>query len=92
MQEQRNVNTQSQLQPEISENQDLNILLEGGNFGGFSDSFKASREKYKDVADAAQAAFESAAYAASAARAAMELYRSEPREDDDDPSVRILLF
>ncbi|VFQ85507.1 unnamed protein product [Cuscuta campestris] len=31
------------------------------------------RRKYKDVADAAQAAFESAAYAAAAARAAVEL-------------------
>lgn len=35
------------------------------------------RTKYKDVADAAQAAFESAAYAAAAARAAVELSRSE---------------
>ncbi|XP_057810608.1 uncharacterized protein LOC131025037 [Salvia miltiorrhiza] len=42
------------------------------------------RGKYKDVADAAQAAFESAAYAAAAARIAVELSRSEspatPRE------------
>ncbi|XP_038884116.1 uncharacterized protein LOC120075040 [Benincasa hispida] len=35
-----------------------------------------SKQKYKDVADAAQAAFESAAQAAAAARAAMELSRS----------------
>ncbi|XP_042023248.1 uncharacterized protein LOC121770577 isoform X1 [Salvia splendens] len=35
------------------------------------------RGKYKDVADAAQAAFESAAYAAAAARIAVELSRSE---------------
>ncbi|CAA0833023.1 Regulator of Vps4 activity in the MVB pathway protein [Striga hermonthica] len=34
------------------------------------------RRKYRDVADAAQAAFESAAYAAAAARAAVELSRS----------------
>ncbi|XP_019180431.1 PREDICTED: uncharacterized protein LOC109175598 isoform X2 [Ipomoea nil] len=33
--------------------------------------------KYKDVADAAQAAFQSAAYAAAAARAAVQLSRSE---------------
>ncbi|KAK6133830.1 hypothetical protein DH2020_032423 [Rehmannia glutinosa] len=39
--------------------------------------------KYKDVADAAQAAFESAAYAARAARAAVELSRSE----STDPKV-----
>ncbi|XP_028768204.1 uncharacterized protein LOC114725806 [Neltuma alba] len=82
--EQLNAKTQNQPEPETREKQDLNILPEGGNFGGLSDSFKA-REKYKDVADAAQAAFESATYAASAARAAMEIYRSEPR-DDDDPS------
>ncbi|KAL1357330.1 uncharacterized protein [Arachis hypogaea] len=47
-----------------------------------SDSFKA-RKKYKDVADAAQAAFESAAFAAAAARAAVELSRSEPHDPDD---------
>ncbi|PON59542.1 Vacuolar protein sorting-associated protein [Parasponia andersonii] len=47
----------------------------------FSDSVKA-RKKYKDVADAAQAAFESAAYAAAAARAAVEL--SRPGNDSDN--------
>ncbi|EPS64839.1 hypothetical protein M569_09937, partial [Genlisea aurea] len=36
---------------------------------------KMKTQQYRDVADAAQAAFESAAYAASAARAAVELYR-----------------
>ncbi|CAA0818612.1 Regulator of Vps4 activity in the MVB pathway protein [Striga hermonthica] len=36
------------------------------------------RRKYRDVADAAQAAFESAAYAAAAARAAVELSRPGP--------------
>ncbi|KAL1568459.1 hypothetical protein AAHA92_00074 [Salvia divinorum] len=41
------------------------------------------RGKYKDVADAAQAAFESAAYAAAAARIAVELSRSE----SGDPST-----
>ncbi|GER29873.1 regulator of Vps4 activity in the MVB pathway protein [Striga asiatica] len=38
------------------------------------------RRKYRDVADAAQAAFESAAYAAAAARAAVELSRPGPSE------------
>ncbi|XP_059288455.1 uncharacterized protein LOC132041775 [Lycium ferocissimum] len=45
-----------------------------------------ARGKYKDVADAAQAAFESAAYAAAAARAAVELSRSESRDKDDPKS------
>ncbi|XP_073300854.1 uncharacterized protein [Primulina huaijiensis] len=39
--------------------------------------------KYRDVAHAAQAAFESAAYAAAAARAAVKLSRSEPTHPDD---------
>ncbi|KAK9276148.1 hypothetical protein L1049_005679 [Liquidambar formosana] len=41
------------------------------------------KQEYRDVADAAQAAFESAAYAAAAARAAVELSRSESRDPDD---------
>ncbi|KAL5828438.1 hypothetical protein ACOSQ3_017906 [Xanthoceras sorbifolium] len=56
-----------------------------GNDDGFSDSMK-TRKKYKDVADAAQAAFESAAYAAEAARAAVELSRSESHDPDDHNS------
>ncbi|KAG6601795.1 IST1-like protein, partial [Cucurbita argyrosperma subsp. sororia] len=44
-----------------------------------------SKQKYKDVADAAQATFESAAQAAAAARAAMELSRPES-QDPDGPS------
>lgn len=53
----------------------------------FSDSFKA-RQKYRDVADAAQDAFESAAYAAAAARAAVELSRSNtPHGPDDSRSL-----
>lgn len=54
---------------------------------GLSDSVKA-RKKYKDVADAAQAAFESAAYAAEAARAAVELSRTGSHDpgDHDSPS------
>ncbi|KAL2546492.1 uncharacterized protein Fot_15725 [Forsythia ovata] len=55
----------------------------------FSDSVRM-RMKYKDVADAAQAAFESAAYAASAARAAVELSRSESTDpyDPSSPNLR----
>lgn len=52
---------------------------------GLSDSMKA-RKKYKDVADAAQAAFESAAYAAEAARAAVELSRPGSHDPDDHGS------
>lgn len=52
---------------------------------GFSDSMKG-KKKYRDVADAAQAAFESAAYAAAAARAAVELSRSEPHDPGDQDS------
>ncbi|KAF8389783.1 hypothetical protein HHK36_024302 [Tetracentron sinense] len=53
----------------------------------FSGSMKS--RKYKDVAAAAQAAFESAAYAADAARAAVELSRSESQDKDpDDQSSR----
>lgn len=43
-------------------------------------------KKYKDVAHAAQAAFESAAYAAAAARAAVELSRPEGHDSDDQNS------
>lgn len=52
---------------------------------GFSESMKG-RKKFRDVADAAQAAFESAAYAAAAARAAVELSRSESHDPDDQNS------
>ncbi|KAK1389966.1 putative vacuolar protein sorting-associated protein Ist1 [Heracleum sosnowskyi] len=59
------------------------ILLENkDNVGGFPGSMKA-KIKYRDVADAAQAAFESAACAADAARAAVELSRSESHDPDD---------
>ncbi|KAG2319934.1 hypothetical protein Bca4012_053828 [Brassica carinata] len=44
-----------------------------------SDSVKRGKKKYRDVADAAQAAFESAAHAADAARAAVELSQFSPR-------------
>ncbi|GAV59193.1 Ist1 domain-containing protein [Cephalotus follicularis] len=58
------------------------------NNEGFSDSMKA-RTKYKDVADAAQAAFESAAYAAAAARVAVELSRSHSHDPDDQGSPNL---
>ncbi|GMI73412.1 hypothetical protein HRI_001010500 [Hibiscus trionum] len=48
-----------------------------------TESIKA-RKKYRDVADAAQEAFESAAYAAAAARAAVELSRIGPQDSDRD--------
>lgn len=57
----------------------------GGKDEKLTDSYKG-RQKYKDVADAAQAAFESAAYAAAAARAALELSRSESHDPDDHDS------
>lgn len=48
---------------------------------------RGPRRKYKDVADAAQAAFESAAYAAAAARAAVELSRSESADGPTTPKT-----
>ncbi|KAH6802116.1 hypothetical protein C2S51_033562 [Perilla frutescens var. frutescens] len=47
------------------------------------------RRKYRDVADAAQAAFESAAYAAEAARMAVKLSQSESIDRDDPTSPRM---
>ncbi|KAI9169270.1 hypothetical protein LWI28_009818 [Acer negundo] len=60
-----------------------------GKEDGFTDSMK-TRKKYKDVADAAQAAFESAAYAAEAARAAVELSQSGSHDPDDHGSPSTL--
>lgn len=89
------------------ENQPMQNRLAGSNSGvlgddsnnfreevdeveGFSKSMNR-RKHYKDVADAAQEAFMSAAYAAAAARAAVELSRSSPRAPDDhnNPNVRM---
>ncbi|KAI3497898.1 hypothetical protein L2E82_13868 [Cichorium intybus] len=55
----------------------------------FTESRKG-KKKYRDVEDAAQAAFESAAYAAAAARAAVELSRSRSFGSDnpDSPNSR----
>ncbi|KAJ7954080.1 IST1-like protein [Quillaja saponaria] len=87
--EELNVNKQKQPMPDVKVEDNLDIFPEKGKDDGFSDSFK-TRQKYKDVADAAQAAFKSAAYAAEAARAAVELSRSEPRDPDehDSPNAR----
>ncbi|XP_076892034.1 uncharacterized protein LOC143543649 [Bidens hawaiensis] len=52
----------------------------------FSESRKG-KKKYRDVEDAAQAAFESAAYAAAAARAAVELSRSRSFGSDNPDST-----
>ncbi|KAJ1385302.1 Vacuolar protein sorting-associated protein Ist1 [Sesbania bispinosa] len=84
VEEQPNVEKLKQHEPEIKE-ENANILFNRGKDEELSDSFKA-RQKYKDVAHAAQAAFESAAYAAAAARAALELSRSEPHDPDDHNS------
>ncbi|XAR72374.1 hypothetical protein NMG60_11018989 [Bertholletia excelsa] len=54
------------------------------NMEGLSDSM--TRQKYKDVADAAEAAFKSAAYAAAAARAAVELSKASSHYPDDQNS------
>jgi hypothetical protein len=43
-----------------------------------------TRKKYRNAAAAAQEAFNAAAYAAGAARAAVELSRSESRDTDPD--------
>ena len=85
MQEQVNLKKQNQQEPEIKEEENPHNLPSRGKDEDFSDSFKA-RKKYKDVADAAQAAFESAAQAAAAARAALELSRSNPPDPDDHSS------
>ncbi|KAI4357839.1 hypothetical protein L6164_001762 [Bauhinia variegata] len=80
-------NIQKQNEPKFGINieESLHVLPEKEKDDEHSGSFKA-RQKYKGVADAAQAAFESAAYAAAAARAAVELSRSESHDPDDQDS------
>lgn len=80
-QEQSAVELENQHGPE-KEEENESILPSRGKNEELTDSFKG-KKKYKDVADAAQAAFESAAYAAVAARAALELSRSESHDPDD---------
>jgi len=84
VQAQSAVELQNQLGPE-KEEENESILPSRGKNEELTDSFKG-RKKYKDVADAAQAAFESAAYAAAAARAAVELSRSQSHDPDDHDS------
>ncbi|CAL9214829.1 unnamed protein product [Arabidopsis halleri] len=60
---------------------------ERGEGYGLSDSVKRGKKKYKDVADAAQAAFESAGHAAEAARAAVELSQFSPRGHDSPGNI-----
>ncbi|TKY69374.1 IST protein [Spatholobus suberectus] len=84
VEEQSNVEEQNQREPEKKE-ENVSILPSRGKDEELTDSFKAG-QKYKDVAAAAQAAFESAAYAAAAARAALELSRSESHDPDDHDS------
>ncbi|OIW02266.1 hypothetical protein TanjilG_15149 [Lupinus angustifolius] len=82
VEEQLNVQKQNKPEPEMKE-ETLHVLHNRGKDGELSNSFK-TRQKYKGVADAAQAAFESATHAAAAARAAVELSRSEP-DDHNSP-------
>lgn len=84
VEEQSNLEKQNLHEPEKKE-ENASILPSRGKDEELTDSFKG-RQKYKDVADAAQAAFESAAYAAAAARAALELSRSESHDPDDHDS------
>ncbi|XP_014519933.1 uncharacterized protein LOC106776964 [Vigna radiata var. radiata] len=81
VEEQSAVELENQHGPE-KEEENESILPSRGKNEELTDSFKG-KKKYKDVADAAQAAFESAAYAAVAARAALELSRSESHDPDD---------
>ncbi|KAL2347562.1 hypothetical protein Fmac_001562 [Flemingia macrophylla] len=84
IEEQSNVEKQNLHEPEKKE-ESVGNLPSRAKDDELTDSFKG-RQKYKDVADAAQAAFESAAYAAAAARAALELSRSESHDPDDHDS------
>ncbi|GFZ18955.1 hypothetical protein Acr_27g0006940 [Actinidia rufa] len=80
---------EKELQPNDAENlNDLELGADANDIDEmitwdekFSESMKG-RKKYKDVAAAARDAFESAAYAAAAARAAVELSRSESWDED----------
>ncbi|KAK7368018.1 hypothetical protein VNO80_10040 [Phaseolus coccineus] len=84
VEEQSEVEMQNLHEPEKKE-ENISILPSGGTNEELTNSFTGGK-KYKDVADAAQAAFESAAYAAAAARAALELSRSESHDPSDHDS------
>ncbi|MED6206796.1 hypothetical protein PIB30_030113 [Stylosanthes scabra] len=85
IEEQVNVVKQNQQEPRLKEEENHHNLPSKEKDEESIDSFKA-KKKYKDVADAAKAAFESAEQAAAAARAALELSRSSPHNSDDDHS------
>ena len=87
MQDQLNITKQNQPKPDSKLEENLHILPKFGKDEEFPDPLKP-KQKFKGVADAAQAAFESAAYAAAAARAAVELSRSESQDPDDQNSPR----
>ncbi|XP_071707350.1 uncharacterized protein [Rutidosis leptorrhynchoides] len=89
--------TQDELVVEHKQNEQTNSEIENNLDDEFVEvmSFSGSkkgRKKYRDVEDAAQAAFESAAYAAEAARAAVELSRARSFDSDnhnpDSPNSR----
>ncbi|XP_039037287.1 uncharacterized protein LOC120174541 [Hibiscus syriacus] len=72
------------------QNNSWHTLVEASDNAGDDDELSDStkrRKKYRDVADAAQVAFESAAYAAAAARAAVELFRSDSYDPDYQNSL-----
>nr|ACU22774.1 unknown [Glycine max] len=87
VEEQSSVEKQNRHESEKKE-ENVSMLPNRGKDEKLTDSYKG-RKKYKDVADAAQAAFESAEYAAAAARAALELSRSESHDPDDHYSPRL---
>lgn len=80
---------QKQHQPKRESSTNSSGSMAGHVFYSFSEdmeSLEGSSRKYKDVAEAAEAAFKSAAYAAAAARAAVELSRSQSHDPDDQNS------
>ncbi|KAG1334892.1 IST1-like protein [Cocos nucifera] len=70
----------NQSQPAV--NMSLGTTQELSELDRDENSTLRARQKYKDVASAAQAAYESAAYAAAAARTAVEISRSESQGND----------
>ncbi|GMH27516.1 hypothetical protein Nepgr_029359 [Nepenthes gracilis] len=72
-------------QPSEKPGDDLEFLPETTDKDEWLSSMN-TRKRYKDVADAAREAFQSAAYAAAAARAAVELSRTGPPASDDHGS------
>ncbi|KAL0813094.1 hypothetical protein Bca101_069537 [Brassica carinata] len=85
LEEASSTSTEGQGQSDVSKAKLTNEVGEDeiGEGYGLSDLVKRGKQKYKDVADAAQAAFESAAHAAVAARAAVELCQFSPCGPDN---------